>query len=95
MIERPVADADSRRWWKRAPGRRQQPWRKELHHPLVGDLTLDWGTFTCAADPDQQLIVWTAEPGSPTREALWTLAAKVTEGGSRCLQPPPPPHGSD
>jgi hypothetical protein len=67
---------------ERAPGRRQKPCRKELHHPVVGDLTLDWGTLTCAADPDQRLIVRTAEPGSPTREALRTLAAKVTEGGS-------------
>jgi hypothetical protein len=24
-----------------------------LHHPVAGELTLDWDLFACATDPDQ------------------------------------------
>jgi hypothetical protein len=49
-----------------------------LRHPVVGDLTLRWDTLTCAADHDQQLAVWTAEPVTPSHDAfrllgLWTV----------------------
>ena len=30
---------------------------KHLHHPVVGDLVLEWNTLTCTADPEQQTIV--------------------------------------
>lgn len=43
-------------------------------HPTVGTLVLDWDTLTETADAEQQLIVWTAEPGSPTHDALRALA---------------------
>jgi hypothetical protein len=32
----------------------------------VGEITLDWNTLTSDAGPEQQLIVYTAEPGSPS-----------------------------
>ncbi|MGW3114188.1 MmyB family transcriptional regulator [Streptomyces sp. NPDC001091] len=38
---------------------------KVLRHSLVGDLTLDWDALACVGDPDQQLVVWAAEPGTP------------------------------
>jgi MmyB-like transcription regulator ligand binding domain len=31
---------------------------------LVGEITLDWDPLTSDAEPDQQLIIYTAEPGS-------------------------------
>jgi hypothetical protein len=45
-------------------------------HPVVGELTLDWDTLTSDADPEQQLIVYTAEPGSASEEALRLLASR-------------------
>ncbi|MEV6639347.1 hypothetical protein [Amycolatopsis sp. NPDC051371] len=47
----------------------------EYHHPLVGDLT--WQTWQAAGDPDQLLVVQTAEPGSPSEAALTLLAQLV------------------
>jgi hypothetical protein len=44
------------------------------HHPLVGDLTLACQTWQAAGDPDQLLVVQTAEPGSPSETALALLA---------------------
>jgi transcriptional regulator with XRE-family HTH domain len=46
---------------------------KDLHHPVVGDLTLTYNRMELAADPGQMLMIWTAEPGSKSAEALSLL----------------------
>jgi transcriptional regulator with XRE-family HTH domain len=46
-----------------------------LHHPVVGALVLDWETLTSAADSEQRLVIWTAEPGSPSEDRLSMLAS--------------------
>ncbi|MFJ1768200.1 hypothetical protein ACIOD2_48330 [Amycolatopsis sp. NPDC088138] len=43
------------------------------HHPLVGDLTLATQIWQADGDPDQLLVVQTAEPGSPSEAALALL----------------------
>ncbi|GGN48967.1 hypothetical protein GCM10011579_002260 [Streptomyces albiflavescens] len=48
---------------------------KALNHPVAGALTLDWDTLTCTTDHDQQLVIWTAEPGTPSHEGLRFLAS--------------------
>lgn len=51
----------------------------QLAHPVVGALTLDWEAFTSAGDPEQRLVVWTAEPGSPSEDSLRLLASWTAE----------------
>lgn len=48
---------------------------KRLHHPLVGDLTLDFEAFELPADDGQRLNIYSAPPDSPTAEALSVLAS--------------------
>ncbi|WP_432872426.1 helix-turn-helix transcriptional regulator [Microbispora rosea] len=48
--------------------------RKRFHHPLVGELTFSYETFTVNSAPGQQLVVCQAEPGSPSEAALALLA---------------------
>ncbi|WP_308249461.1 MmyB family transcriptional regulator [Nocardioides jiangsuensis] len=48
---------------------------KLLHHPVVGDLDLPFESFPLPADPRQNLLAYTAEPGSPTQDALNLLAS--------------------
>ncbi|MCI1634598.1 helix-turn-helix domain-containing protein [Bifidobacterium sp.] len=48
---------------------------KKLNHPRVGILELEWQALSPAQDPDQQIIIWTAKPGSQTYHALQRLAA--------------------
>ncbi|WIX75950.1 helix-turn-helix domain-containing protein [Amycolatopsis carbonis] len=43
---------------------------KNYRHPLVGDLTLDCDTWLSPDDSGQRLMVLTAEPGTPSRDAL-------------------------
>jgi transcriptional regulator with XRE-family HTH domain len=49
--------------------------RKNLHHPVVGDLDLTYEAFELAADPGLRMLVYTAEPATPTADALNLLAS--------------------
>lgn len=49
--------------------------RKNLHHPVVGDLDLTYEAFDLPADPGLRLLVYTAEPATPTDDALKLLAS--------------------
>ncbi|MEV0262412.1 helix-turn-helix transcriptional regulator [Streptomyces sp. NPDC050617] len=70
-----VQDADFRRWWAAHHVAMRGIGTKTLKHPVVGELTLDWDTLASTTDADQQLVVWTAEPGSPSHDALRALAS--------------------
>jgi transcriptional regulator with XRE-family HTH domain len=48
---------------------------KDFHHPVVGDMTLTYNRMELAADPGQMLMIWTAEPGSESAEALRFLGS--------------------
>jgi transcriptional regulator with XRE-family HTH domain len=48
---------------------------KDLHHAVVGDITLTYNRMEIAADPGQMLTIWTAEPGSKSAEALSLLGS--------------------
>jgi transcriptional regulator with XRE-family HTH domain len=48
---------------------------KTLHHPVVGDLTLDYEALDLAGDSGQRILVYSAEPGSRSQEALDLLAS--------------------
>ncbi|MFI6104561.1 helix-turn-helix domain-containing protein [Streptomyces sp. NPDC051310] len=47
---------------------------KRLRHPLVGELTLTYETLRVPDDHDLALVTYTAEPGSPSADALRLLA---------------------
>lgn len=53
-----------------------------LNHPVVGALALDWEALTSAADPEQRLVVWTAEPGSPSEDALRLLSVWTADSAT-------------
>jgi hypothetical protein len=48
---------------------------KRLHHPVVGDLDLTYETMALQADDGLTMSVYTAEPGSPSAQALDLLAS--------------------
>jgi transcriptional regulator with XRE-family HTH domain len=53
--------------------------RKRLHHPLVGDIELDYEAFELAGDPGQRINIYTAPPDSAADEALRLLASWTLE----------------
>ncbi|MFD5125225.1 helix-turn-helix domain-containing protein [Streptomyces sp. NPDC058385] len=70
-----IHDEDFRRWWGDYQISVSTIGTKVLRHPVAGDLTLHWDTVTCPADPDQQLVTLTAEPGTPSHDGLRILAS--------------------
>lgn len=70
-----VQDDDFRRWWAAHHVAVHGVGTKTLRHPVVGELTLDWDTLASATDADQQLVVWSAAPGTASHDALRILAA--------------------
>lgn len=52
--------------------------RKLIHHPTVGDLDLPFEFLPLPGDPDQNMLTYLAEPGSPAQEAVGLLASWTT-----------------
>ncbi|MEW2549251.1 helix-turn-helix transcriptional regulator [Streptomyces sp. NPDC047002] len=70
-----LRNEDFRRWWAAHEVLRHAHGTKRYHHPVVGDLTLHYQALTPAADGEQVLGLYTAEPGSASDEALRLLAS--------------------
>jgi transcriptional regulator with XRE-family HTH domain len=68
-------DPDFRRWWAAHHVTARTIAAKTLNHPIAGELVLEWDTLTATTDPDQQLVIWTAAPDTPTHEGLRFLAS--------------------
>ncbi|WP_030733419.1 helix-turn-helix transcriptional regulator [Streptomyces sp. NRRL S-237] len=73
---------DFRRWWAEHPVQDKTSGTKRFHHPVGGDLELAYETLRPSDDPDQALITYAAEPGSPSHDALRMLLAWATEASS-------------
>jgi len=61
--------------WARHDVKYHRTGRKRLHHPIVGDLDLTYEALELAADPGLRINVYTAEPGTPSEDALKVLAS--------------------
>jgi transcriptional regulator with XRE-family HTH domain len=59
---------------------------KHLRHPHVGDLHILFSAFTVSGAPHQQLVVYQAEPDTPTAQAFERLRARADEAVSRAPQ---------
>ncbi|WP_026128095.1 helix-turn-helix transcriptional regulator [Nocardiopsis lucentensis] len=68
--------------WERHEARGKRLESKRFHHPEVGELTLRMNAFDVRAAPGQELVVYHAEPGSASADALVLLGAlaAVAEG---------------
>jgi transcriptional regulator with XRE-family HTH domain len=64
-----------RTWWAAHNVRYHQTGTKRLHHPVVGELELNYEVMELAADTELRLAIFTAEPGSRSEEALNLLAS--------------------
>ncbi|MGW7261257.1 helix-turn-helix domain-containing protein [Streptomyces sp. NPDC054834] len=80
-----VKSEDFRRLWATHDVKEKSHGVKRLQHPLVGALSLNFESFRMTGDADQALVVYHAEPGSPSAEALRLLAswgADATRAGT-------------
>jgi transcriptional regulator with XRE-family HTH domain len=68
-------DRDVARWWDDHAVRDYASVAKRIRHPDVGDLSFDIETVSPPQEPDQRLIVYTAQPDSPTARLLPILGS--------------------
>ncbi|MEV7321919.1 helix-turn-helix transcriptional regulator [Streptomyces sp. NPDC093970] len=73
-----LRDEDFGAWWSGHRVRAQRQGRKRFHHPVAGDLELDFQVLDIRGGSDQSLLVYTAEPGSHSAEALAFLTSWST-----------------
>ncbi|PRA79108.1 helix-turn-helix transcriptional regulator [Microbacterium sp. MYb66] len=63
-----------RKLWAAHDVREHRAGLKTIHHPIVGDLDLTYQAMDLASDRGLQMIVFSAEPASASRERLQLLA---------------------
>jgi transcriptional regulator with XRE-family HTH domain len=74
-----------RTWWSEHRVFQRTYGTKRLRHTVVGELSVDFETFSMPGDADQALFVYTTEAGTPSRDALnlllsWSSAKPVDAG---------------
>ncbi len=55
---------------------------KRYRHPLVGNLSFDFESFQLPTDPGLTMLIYTAQSGSPTEEALRILESWTTDSAA-------------
>lgn len=76
-----------RRLWARHDVRAKTEGQKILNHPLVGEVTVEYETLTVNGAEGQQLVVYHAQPGSPSERALNLLATMMAGESSDSRTP--------
>lgn len=74
-----VKSEEFRLLWARHDVKEKNFGVKRLRHPLVGEMALSYESFAVADDSEQFLVVFHAEPGSPSAEALRLLESWGTD----------------
>ena len=77
--------------WARHDVRLHRSGTKTFHHPVVGELTLEYNTIPLPADAGLSVTCYTPEPATPTEEKLALLASWVATPGA--LAPRRPARG--
>jgi transcriptional regulator with XRE-family HTH domain len=71
--------------WERNSARGKAADVKTFRHPEVGELTLRMQTFDVRSTPGQQLVVYHAEPGTASAQALALLGTLYATENSRSM----------
>ncbi|WP_069387102.1 helix-turn-helix domain-containing protein [Cellulosimicrobium cellulans] len=75
VVELSAASAAFRHLWARHDVRGKTHDAKAFHHRDVGELVLGYHAFDVKGSPGHQLIVYQAEPGSPSADKLRVLGS--------------------
>jgi hypothetical protein len=76
-----------RTWWAAHNVRFHRTGVKRFRHPAVGDLTLTYEALDLTADTGLRISAYTAEPGTPSEDALKLLASWAATLGQAGASP--------
>lgn len=82
LAELLALSADFADLWARHDARGKTLSTKSFQHPTVGLLTLQMQTFAVRSAPGQELVVYQAEPGSPSADAVALLGSLAATADS-------------
>ena len=71
-----VASSDFTRFWSDRNLFQHTHGPKRFHHEAVGTFTVNYETLTLPTDPGLSLILYTADPGSPSEAKLRVLVGR-------------------
>lgn len=71
-----------REWWAAHYVANKSSGTRVFHHPVVGSLSLEWDILISTSDRSQELVVWTAEPGTSSFEGLRRLKEVAASAGA-------------
>ncbi|MEC3979878.1 helix-turn-helix transcriptional regulator [Amycolatopsis sp. H20-H5] len=74
-----LGSAEFRKLWAGHSVREKAHAVKIMMNPIVGELVLHYETLRLPDDPDQGLVIYTAQPGSASERALRLLASWIAE----------------
>ncbi len=79
-----------RRLWGQHDVRTHGAGTKRFVHPVVGEMELAYEELALTAEPGRVMLVYTAEPGSPSAERLrllasWAASERVPQGAARAM----------
>jgi hypothetical protein len=78
-----IKSGDFRRLWAEHDAHRTTGALKRFRHPLVGNLELSREAMTLNGTDHQTLVVYHAEAGSPSEQALRLKASQTATGAAR------------
>ncbi|TDW70399.1 helix-turn-helix transcriptional regulator [Kribbella pratensis] len=70
-----IRSPEFREHWARHDVKDKTFGTKTQHHPIVGDITVQYETLQPPGEPDQLLVTYTVEPGSTSEQNLRLLAS--------------------
>jgi transcriptional regulator with XRE-family HTH domain len=70
-----LASPQFRHWWSEHHVHQRTFGTKQLHHPVVGELTVDYEALALPGDSEQTLYIYTTSPDSASRQAMDLLAS--------------------
>lgn len=77
-----LGSQEFRKLWASQTVRDKAHGTKLVRNAIVGDLRLRYETLRLPDDPDQALVIYSAEPGSETERALGLLASWIADSGA-------------
>ncbi|WP_308191601.1 helix-turn-helix transcriptional regulator [Gordonia liuliyuniae] len=80
-----LASPEFRLWWSEHRVHQRTHGTKRLQHPIVGPLDVHFETLNLPGDNQQSLYLYSAEPGSPSENALKLLGSwtqPIPHGGN-------------